>query len=56
MGKKLDAYSLHNISSDDEYIYAMTNNEFLASKDSGLHWKSLPSVKSPAQISPPPLF
>ena len=37
----LDGYSLHNVSSDDKYIYAMTYNELLSSKDNGDNWKSV---------------
>ena len=39
--KMLDGYSLHNVSSDDKYIYAMTYNELLSSKDNGDNWKSV---------------
>lgn len=33
--------SLHNISSDDNTIYAMTYNELLSSTDKGLTWKNI---------------
>lgn len=36
----LPNYSLHNISSDDKYIYAMTYNELLISADAGTTWQS----------------
>lgn len=39
--KILDGYSIHNIRSDDECIYAMTYNELLSSTDHGNTWKSI---------------
>ena len=46
IGKKnwknvLSSYTLHNISSDDKHIYAMTYNELLFSTDKGATWQSL---------------
>lgn len=37
----LPDYTLHNISSDDKHIYAMTYNELLFSTDKGVTWQSL---------------
>ena len=37
----LSKYTLHNISSDDKHIYAMTYNKLLFSKDKGSTWHSL---------------
>ena len=39
--KVLSNYTLHNISSDDKHIYAMTYNELLFSTDKGVTWQSL---------------
>ncbi len=37
----LDDRTLHNISSDDHTIYAMTYNVLLSSTDKGLNWKNI---------------
>lgn len=42
-------YSLHNISSDDRMVYAMTYNELMASIDKGNTWQSI-QKGLPAQL------
>ncbi|MBK9336119.1 MAG: hypothetical protein IPM98_05865 [Lewinellaceae bacterium] len=37
----LPNHSVHNISSDDEYLYAMTYNEYLLSSKDGANWHSI---------------